>query len=214
MRRCSRRLSIPRATSARCYSRDMSLCRVALHRGKAGPHLRRALPGHRQGPGRLRGQLRRRDEGADACCRRRFRTFWSSANKGIAVGMAMASDICGFNLHEVCRTDHRISSKTRTATCWNTLPAPDFSTGGEIIYRREEMERIYQHGHAAVFRFARAGATCPKSASSRYTRFLTPRRPMSSSSASSKLVQRRQGARNRRHSRRDRFFPACASPST
>ena len=40
------------------------LRRLALHRGQALPHLRRDLQGHRQGPGRLRGQLRRRHEGA------------------------------------------------------------------------------------------------------------------------------------------------------
>ena len=66
-----------------------------------------------------------------------------SANLGIAVGMA--SQICGFNLDEVCQTtieylqdpEHDILS---------TLPAPDFPSGGEIIYDRAEMERIYSTG--------------------------------------------------------------------
>ena len=69
-----------------------------------------------------------------------------SANSGIAVGMA--SQICGFNLNEVCETaiaylrdpEHDILS---------TLPAPDFPTGGEIIYDRREMENIYRTGRGS-----------------------------------------------------------------
>ncbi len=70
-----------------------------------------------------------------------------SANMGIAVGMA--SNICGFNLAEVCETaiaciqdpDHNIST---------TLPAPDFPTGGELIYNQAEMEQIYSTGRGSV----------------------------------------------------------------
>ena len=69
-----------------------------------------------------------------------------SANAGIAVGMA--SQICGFNLGEVCDTtaaflkdpDHDILS---------TMPAPDFPTGGEIIYDAGEMRRIYDTGRGS-----------------------------------------------------------------
>lgn len=69
-----------------------------------------------------------------------------SANSGIAVGMA--SQICGFNLNEVCETtiaylrdpEHDILS---------TMPAPDFPTGGEIIYDRAEMENIYRTGRGS-----------------------------------------------------------------
>ena len=66
-----------------------------------------------------------------------------SANKGI--GVAMASDICGFNLNEVCAAT---MSFLRNPDCdlFEHMPAPDFSTGGEIIYKREEMERIYETG--------------------------------------------------------------------
>ena len=66
-----------------------------------------------------------------------------SANKGI--GVAMASDICGFNLNEVCEaTMHFL--KDPDCDLQKYMPAPDFSTGGEIIYRREEMDRIYNTG--------------------------------------------------------------------
>ena len=66
-----------------------------------------------------------------------------SANKGI--GVAMASDICGFNLNEVCATTMRFL-KNSECDLFETLPAPDFSTGGEIVYRKSELERIYETG--------------------------------------------------------------------
>ncbi|MBE6465505.1 DNA gyrase subunit A [Denitrobacterium detoxificans] len=66
-----------------------------------------------------------------------------SANKGI--GVAMASDICGFNLNEVCdATMHFL--KDPDYDLFQSMPAPDFSTGGELIYKREEMERVYNTG--------------------------------------------------------------------
>ena len=72
-----------------------------------------------------------------------FPNILVSANKGI--GVAMASDICGFNLNEVCTaTMHFLDDPE--CDLHEHLPAPDFSTGGEIIYRREEMERIYGTG--------------------------------------------------------------------
>ena len=69
-----------------------------------------------------------------------------SANMGIAVGMA--SQICGFNLAEVCDTtvawlrdpEHDLLS---------TMPAPDFPTGGEIIYDRAQMGNIYRTGRGS-----------------------------------------------------------------
>ncbi len=72
-----------------------------------------------------------------------FPNILVSANKGI--GVAMASDICGFNLNEVCTaTMHFLDDPD--CDLHEYLPAPDFSTGGEIIYKREEMDRIYNTG--------------------------------------------------------------------
>lgn len=72
-----------------------------------------------------------------------FPNILVSANKGI--GVAMASDICGFNLNEVCEaTMHFLEDPN--CDLQKYMPAPDFSTGGEIIYRREEMDRIYNTG--------------------------------------------------------------------
>ncbi len=72
-----------------------------------------------------------------------FPNILVSANKGI--GVAMASDICGFNLNEVCTaTMHFLEDPS--CDLLEYMPMPDFSTGGEIIYRREEMERISETG--------------------------------------------------------------------
>ncbi len=66
-----------------------------------------------------------------------------SANTGIAVGMA--SQICGFNLEEVCRTEINYLSDP-DCDLFETMPAPDFSTGGEIVYDRSAMDEIYRTG--------------------------------------------------------------------
>ena len=66
-----------------------------------------------------------------------------SANMGIAVGMA--SNICSFNLQDVCRTAIALI-KNPDADLLDTLPAPDFPTGGEILYDAAEMLQIYKTG--------------------------------------------------------------------
>ena len=70
-----------------------------------------------------------------------------SANTGIAVGMA--SNICGFNLREVCKAT---AAWIRNPDCdlMEYMPAPDFSTGGEILYNAEEMAEIYRTGRGSV----------------------------------------------------------------
>ena len=70
-----------------------------------------------------------------------------SANTGIAVGMA--SQICGFNLAEVCETTIALLQNPEHDIL-STLPAPDFPTGGEILYDRAEMEEIYRTGRGSV----------------------------------------------------------------
>ena len=75
-----------------------------------------------------------------------FPNILVSANTGIAVGMA--SNICGFNLSEVCRTtielirnpEHDIAS---------TLLAPDFPTGAELVYDKDEIKAIYKTGRGS-----------------------------------------------------------------
>ena len=69
-----------------------------------------------------------------------------SGNTGIAVGMA--SQICGFNLGEVCQTAIEFLQDPE-CDIFATMPAPDFSTGGEIVYDRAEMESIYNTGRGS-----------------------------------------------------------------
>ena len=69
-----------------------------------------------------------------------------SSNLGIAVGMA--SQICGFNLAEVCDTTVAWL-KDPEHDLLSTMPAPDFPTGGEIIYDRAQMESIYRTGRGS-----------------------------------------------------------------
>ncbi len=75
-----------------------------------------------------------------------FPNILVSANTGIAVGMA--SSFCGFNLEEVCRTTIAYLENT-DCDLMETLPAPDFPTGGEIILDRAAMRRIYDTGRGS-----------------------------------------------------------------
>lgn len=75
-----------------------------------------------------------------------FPNILVSANTGIAVGMA--SNFCGFNLHETCRTTIEYI-KNPEHDLLTTLPAPDFSTGGELVYDEGEMRRIYDTGRGS-----------------------------------------------------------------
>ncbi len=68
-------------------------------------------------------------------------------NLGIAVGMA--SNICSFNLTEVCETAIALI-KDPQHDLLSTLQAPDFPSGGQLIYRREDLEKIYRTGRGSV----------------------------------------------------------------
>ena len=73
-----------------------------------------------------------------------FPTVLVNANMGIAAGMA--SSICPFNLEEVCRTTIALI-RDKDADIFETLLAPDFPIGGELIYDRAAIEQIYNTGH-------------------------------------------------------------------
>ena len=76
-----------------------------------------------------------------------FPSVLVNANTGIAVGMA--SNICSFNLKEICETtaalirdpEHDIKS---------TLPAPDFIGGCQIIYDEKAINQIYETGRGSI----------------------------------------------------------------
>ena len=69
-----------------------------------------------------------------------------SANQGIAVGMA--SNLCGFNLGEVC--DATIAYlKDPECDLMETLKAPDLPTGGELLYDQAALSDIYRTGRGS-----------------------------------------------------------------
>ncbi len=71
-------------------------------------------------------------------------------NKGIAVGMA--SDICSFNLAEVCDGAIALLKNPRITVdkMLDIIKAPDFPGGGAIIYNRDEMRQIFESGSGSV----------------------------------------------------------------
>ena len=70
-----------------------------------------------------------------------------SANSGIAVGMA--SQICGFNLNEVCNAAIALL-RDGSADLLSLMPAPDFPTGAEVLYDRAAMEAVYRTGRGSI----------------------------------------------------------------
>lgn len=79
-----------------------------------------------------------------------FPNILVSPNMGIAV--SLASNICSFNLIEIC--DATISYlKNGSISTWELLDiikAPDFSTGGLLVYNREQLANIYETGRGRV----------------------------------------------------------------
>ena len=76
-----------------------------------------------------------------------FPNILVSANSGIAVGMA--SQFCGFNLKEVCDTAVAYL-KNPDCDLMATLLAPDFPTGGELIYDANTIREIYETGRGSL----------------------------------------------------------------
>ena len=76
-----------------------------------------------------------------------FPNVLASANMGIAVGMA--SNICSFNLREVCKAT-AAWIKNPDCDLMEYMPAPDFSTGGEILNTPEELAEIYRTGRGSI----------------------------------------------------------------
>ncbi len=76
-----------------------------------------------------------------------FPTILTTPNQGIAVGMA--SNICSFNLSEVCDSvieyiknpDHDFKL---------TMPAPDFPTGGQVLYKQSQIDQVYNTGKGSI----------------------------------------------------------------
>lgn len=79
-----------------------------------------------------------------------FPNILVSPNSGIAVGMA--SDICSFNLREVCEvcSAYLRNENITTEEIMDILKAPDFSTGGLLIYDREKIREVYETGRGSL----------------------------------------------------------------
>jgi DNA gyrase subunit A len=75
-----------------------------------------------------------------------FPNILVNANQGIAVGMA--SNICSFNLREVCEATVQFIQNPET-DLRQTLLAPDLSSGGQLIYNPKEMAEIYETGRGS-----------------------------------------------------------------
>ena len=75
-----------------------------------------------------------------------FPNILANPNIGIAVGMA--SSICSFNLAELCEATAAYIKNNDIDLC-DVLPAPDFSTGGQLIYNRKELAQIYATGRGS-----------------------------------------------------------------
>lgn len=76
-----------------------------------------------------------------------FPTILANNTLGIAVGMA--SNICSFNLKELCETTIALM-KDEQHPIASTLKAPDFVGGGSILYDPAELEKIYETGRGSV----------------------------------------------------------------
>jgi DNA gyrase subunit A len=75
-----------------------------------------------------------------------FPSVLVNSNTGIAVGMA--SNICSFNLAEICQTTAALI-RDDEHDVFSTLPAPDFSGGGQILYNKDTFEDIYNTGRGS-----------------------------------------------------------------
>lgn len=79
-----------------------------------------------------------------------FPNILVTPNMGIAVGMA--SNICSFNLAEICDGTIALlkNPKTSTDKIMQIVKAPDFSGGGEILYDETQIRQIYETGSGSV----------------------------------------------------------------
>ena len=76
-----------------------------------------------------------------------FPSVLVNANTGIAVGMA--SSVCSFNLREICDTTAALI-RDPDHDIFSTLPAPDFSGGGQIVYNEQALKDIYETGRGSI----------------------------------------------------------------
>lgn len=71
------------------------------------------------------------------------------ANNTLGIAVGMASNICSFNLAELCAATIALM-KDEQHDLFTTLPAPDFVGGGQLLYDRDELQKIYDTGRGSV----------------------------------------------------------------
>lgn len=76
-----------------------------------------------------------------------FPSVLVNTNTGIAVGMA--SNICSFNLKEICETTAAIIRDPQHDVL-STLPAPDFIGGCQILYDEKAFRQVYETGRGSI----------------------------------------------------------------
>ncbi|MBE6838270.1 MAG: topoisomerase IV [Ruminococcus sp.] len=70
-------------------------------------------------------------------------------NSNVGIAVSMASNVCSFNLSEICETTIALI-KNPEHDAISTLKGPDFSGGGYMLYDEEELRRIYQTGRGSI----------------------------------------------------------------
>ncbi len=71
------------------------------------------------------------------------------ANNTLGIAVGMASNICSFNLAELCDTTIELM-RDKSHNIKDTLPAPDFAGGGIIVYNEQEIDSVYGAGRGSV----------------------------------------------------------------
>lgn len=76
-----------------------------------------------------------------------FPTILVNSTQGVAVGMA--TNICSFNLAEVCRATCAYIDNPQVDLL-EYIKAPDFSTGGTVIYKQKDMQNVLENGRGSI----------------------------------------------------------------
>ena len=70
-------------------------------------------------------------------------------NSNVGIAVSMASNVCSFNLSEVCETAAALI-KNPSHDALSTLKGPDFSGGGYMLYDEDELKKIYETGRGSI----------------------------------------------------------------
>lgn len=70
-------------------------------------------------------------------------------NSNVGIAVSMASNVCSFNLSEICDTTVALM-KNKDHDALSTLKGPDFPGGGLLIYDEDELKKIYETGRGSL----------------------------------------------------------------